>query len=425
MQLELLRPWTPPDLMAREWRVVVTDYPAVAASAMLVRCRLLADGVRAGECTLTLRAMLWRDAWAARQPLTNGADFDSALLEVRRVDFFRDRDALPATVGTSMYMFARSVGAGHLLTWRDVARRPLVRKGDLVEVTATDGQLRITMKGLALQKTAPRANPSPSAIPTPSGTSPPMSSMKTASKYDSDACAGLFGWDLRADELPAATRPVGAGSSAGLLAMVVLLLVLAASAAAQSLWPASGVSELGMYADRKAGRTGDILTVIVAEAANASNTQSKTAERKSSVDDSVSRFLSALPPSRFGTHNGELPGTSFSGSSSQTGGGQVNNSQSITARTAVLVTDVLPNGNLVIEGVRVVTFSGETQYVVLHGIVRPDDISPGNSVLSSSIAGAGVEFISEGSLTRCAEARLAQQDLREAQAPLRRTEGCT
>ena len=154
LQLELLRPWTPPDRMAREWRVVVTEYPAVAAAAMLVRCRLLADGDRAGECTLTLRATLWRDAWAARQPLANGADFDPALLEVRRVDFFRDRDALPATVGTPVYMFARAVGAGRLLTWRDVARRPLVRKGDLVEVTATDGRLHITMKGLALQNGA-------------------------------------------------------------------------------------------------------------------------------------------------------------------------------------------------------------------------------------------------------------------------------
>ena len=154
LQLELLRPWTPPDLMAREWRVVVTDYPAIAAAAMLVRCRLFADGVRAGEGTLTRRSLLWRDAGAARPPLATGADFDPALLEVRRGDFFRDRDALPATVGTPRYMFARAVGAGRLLTWRDVARRPLVRKGDLVEVTATDGQLRIAMKGLALQSGA-------------------------------------------------------------------------------------------------------------------------------------------------------------------------------------------------------------------------------------------------------------------------------
>jgi flagellar L-ring protein precursor FlgH len=77
----------------------------------------------------------------------------------------------------------------------------------------------------------------------------------------------------------------------------------------------------------------------------------------------------------------------------------VNNTQSLTARAAVLVTDVLPNGNLVIEGARQVTFSGETQYVVLRGIVRPDDVVTGNTVLSSNIADARVEFLSEGNLT--------------------------
>jgi flagellar L-ring protein precursor FlgH len=65
----------------------------------------------------------------------------------------------------------------------------------------------------------------------------------------------------------------------------------------------------------------------------------------------------------------------------------------------VLVTDVLPNGNLVIEGVRVVTFSGETQYVSLHGLVRPDDITSANTVASSNIADVRIEFVSEGSLT--------------------------
>jgi flagellar L-ring protein precursor FlgH len=100
-----------------------------------------------------------------------------------------------------------------------------------------------------------------------------------------------------------------------------------------------------------------------------------------------------------GSKKGELPGTSNSGKSSYSGGGAVNNSQSLTARAAVLVTDVLPNGNLVIAGVRLVTFSGETQYVVLHGLVRPDDISRENTITSSNIADARVEFFSEGSLT--------------------------
>jgi len=65
----------------------------------------------------------------------------------------------------------------------------------------------------------------------------------------------------------------------------------------------------------------------------------------------------------------------------------------------VLVTDVLPNGNLVIAGARKLTFSGETQNVVLHGLVRPSDIDSGNTILSTNIAEARLEFISDGSLT--------------------------
>lgn len=154
LQIELLRTWTPPSIVARDWQVIVTEYPSVAASAMLLRCRVLADGKTAAESTLTLRASLWRDAWVARQPLINGAVFDTALLEARRVDLFRDRDALPAAVGDQTFVFARAVNTGRVVSWRDIARRPLVKKGSMVEVSAAEGTLSITMKALALQSGA-------------------------------------------------------------------------------------------------------------------------------------------------------------------------------------------------------------------------------------------------------------------------------
>ena len=165
-----------------------------------------------------------------------------------------------------------------------------------------------------------------------------------------------------------------------------------------SLWPSGGV-ERGMIADRRASRTGDILTVVVAEVANATSAQSKTSSRESSLEDAITQFIFSPGASGLLTHNGALPASSAKGKASNTGGGQINNTQSLTARAAVLVTDVLPNGNLVIEGARMVTFSGETQYVVLHGLVRPDDIASANTILSSNVADARVEFISEGNLT--------------------------
>jgi flagellar L-ring protein precursor FlgH len=174
-----------------------------------------------------------------------------------------------------------------------------------------------------------------------------------------------------------------------------LFLALAPAAFAGSLWPTNGVGERAMIADRKAAYNGDILTIVVSEAVAASNSQKTKSSRDSSLADAVSSFL--YPTT--GLHHGALPSIGIKGSASNSGGGDISNNQSLVSRAAVLVTDVLPNGNLVIEGVRVVTFSGETQYVVLHGLVRQADITTDNTVLSSNIADARVEFYSEGQLT--------------------------
>jgi flagellar L-ring protein precursor FlgH len=177
---------------------------------------------------------------------------------------------------------------------------------------------------------------------------------------------------------------------------IATLLASAGPVFASSLWISPGSNERCMFADRKACRPGDIVTIIVSESANQTSSQKKKTATDSSTKASISQFLYA--GSKAGTHNGALPGTGFGGTSSFSGGGEVSNSQTITARAAVLVTEVLPNGNFVIEGVRRMTFSGETQHIVLHGVVRPDDILPDNTVASSSIANARVEFITEGDL---------------------------
>lgn len=154
LQLELLRPWTPPARSALVWDLEVFEFPSAVTSSMALRARVLADGAAHSEVNFVVRAQLWRDAWVTRQPIALGTGFDASGLEARRVDLLRDREALPATVGDRSYVFARAVSAGRLLTWRDVARRPLVRKGDLVEVSASDGPLSVTMKALAMESGA-------------------------------------------------------------------------------------------------------------------------------------------------------------------------------------------------------------------------------------------------------------------------------
>jgi flagellar basal body P-ring formation protein FlgA len=154
LQLELVRTWAPPASVARRWTVEVTEYPSLPAAAMLLRGRIVADGSPLAETAFVLRAALLRDVWFTRAPLHAGGAFDASQLEARRVDVFRERDAVPAAVGDRTYLFARSVPPGRALTWHDIARRPLVRKGDLVEVSATEGRLLITLKALALENGA-------------------------------------------------------------------------------------------------------------------------------------------------------------------------------------------------------------------------------------------------------------------------------
>lgn len=177
---------------------------------------------------------------------------------------------------------------------------------------------------------------------------------------------------------------------------LLLLALLPAPLLADSLWTSAANNERSMYADAKASRVGDILTINVSETATTQASQSKKSSKESGIDSSVTSFL--FPASRLGKHAGELPSTSLSGSSNFAGSGEVANTQSMSTTAAVLVTDVLPNGNLVVEGVRVVTFAGETNYIVLHGLVRPQDITSSNTIASSNIANVRVEFISEGSL---------------------------
>jgi flagellar L-ring protein precursor FlgH len=68
-------------------------------------------------------------------------------------------------------------------------------------------------------------------------------------------------------------------------------------------------------------------------------------------------------------------------------------------REAVRVTEVLPNGHMMLEGRRMTLVGGEEQEAVLRGVVRQEDIQPGNTVLSYNVADASIKFVSKGSVT--------------------------
>jgi flagella basal body P-ring formation protein FlgA len=154
LHVDLLHAWAPPEHVAHNWKIELSDYPMLPSASMLLHCRIVADGAVVSESLVTVHAELWRDVWVVRQPLNTGSTFDRTMLESRRVDAFRERDVVPSSVGDASFVFLRGVQTGHFLTWHDIGRRPLVRKGDLVDVTASEGALSISMKALAMQNGA-------------------------------------------------------------------------------------------------------------------------------------------------------------------------------------------------------------------------------------------------------------------------------
>jgi flagellar L-ring protein FlgH len=175
-------------------------------------------------------------------------------------------------------------------------------------------------------------------------------------------------------------------------------LLIAPGVRADSLWQDDAVRP--MFADKRAASIGDLLTVVVQENNSASKDKNTKTSKTSNMDAAIATFLySSAAAGGFMTKNGQMPALKYNYKNGFEGGGSINNTESIIARISVRVVDVLPNRNLVIEGTRETAFSGEQQTIVLRGVVRPDDITSANSVLSQTIADATIKFVSKGTLT--------------------------
>lgn len=161
-----------------------------------------------------------------------------------------------------------------------------------------------------------------------------------------------------------------------------------------SIWQ---VSTIALTEDGKARRIGDIVTIIVTETASASK-QAATATGRSSK-------ISAGIPNMLGLEESKIITSNFadlskllnaSASSSFDGSGSTSRKETLTATISAKVIDVLPNGNLKIEGRRNVKVNYEDQIVTVKGTIRQRDVTAENTINSIYVADAQISYSGEG-----------------------------
>lgn len=154
-----------------------------------------------------------------------------------------------------------------------------------------------------------------------------------------------------------------------------------------------------IYEDGRARRVGDIVTINVIEQQSGSQEVTTDATR----DNTHSLTVSALANrnSLFGIPIGaSSPIFDASSSSDFSGDAESTRNSTITATLAARVINVLPDGNLQIEAVREITLNNETQFMVVTGIIRARDISASNTIASTQIANAKIEYYGQGVLSQ-------------------------
>lgn len=157
-----------------------------------------------------------------------------------------------------------------------------------------------------------------------------------------------------------------------------------------AIWAESG-RLTRLNTDVRAMRPNDLIQVIVLENLAASTDGTVKNQRASTANSSISSLIGAL---HAGNALQNLVNQSSANSLNATGASATNSSLSTTFGGQVI--EVLPNGMLVIEAARQVEFSQQTQTIVLRGLVRPEDISQQNEVLSTAISSLELEVKGKG-----------------------------
>ncbi|WP_319413476.1 flagellar basal body L-ring protein FlgH [uncultured Cohaesibacter sp.] len=165
------------------------------------------------------------------------------------------------------------------------------------------------------------------------------------------------------------------------------------------------------FKDQRANKVGDILTVEVSitDSAKIDNTTSRSRSGSDSVGLSGS-VGSVLGSALSGINEIDTSNLAdASSSSSSEGTGAIDRSETITTSVAAVVLQVLPNGNLVIEGRQEIRVNFEVREILVAGIVRPEDIASDNTIESEKIAEARIAYGGRGQLSDVQQPRYGQQ----------------
>lgn len=156
LKLSIARTWPDLRLPEKDWLLTIAEWPAGGlAATLVVRIRIVSGGETVVEGQLPLRVQLWQDVWVSTTQLERGQALDRTSLTSQKADVLRERiPPVSASVDPSTLELCQTVGLGRALTRRDVTVRPLIRKGQLVEVFAKSGSFGVRMKALALESGA-------------------------------------------------------------------------------------------------------------------------------------------------------------------------------------------------------------------------------------------------------------------------------
>jgi flagellar L-ring protein precursor FlgH len=171
------------------------------------------------------------------------------------------------------------------------------------------------------------------------------------------------------------------------------------AASANSLWR---VGARAFFADQRASHVGDILTVLIDIDDKAKTTNSTASSRDSSVNAGIPHLLGLESSLGKILPGGYDPANALATSSktSSTGAGSVNREEKISLTIAAVVTAVLPNGNMMIQGTQEVRTNTELRQLTVAGIVRPEDITAANTIKHTQIAEARINYGGRGDISR-------------------------